>query len=216
MNVFSRDAFSPVEAVVRRALPDDAVTRVGLTSCKDILAGGSDVNGLAPILAECGDDPAPDIASGMTRLIISSAVSLTLPGCAEDVLDLETFREFIAEALGAVIAERDSDFARHHTIPYIRYTPEGIIIVTTERELIDLILEGEARMKASGVFRVEFDILELSEARFGRQRALVLFKDYDESGRIIRLATTRFFLTDAEGMWKIEMMEFVEELFQQH
>ena len=59
MNVLSREAFGDIEAMIDKALADDAVKGVVVTSGKDTFAGGMDLNVLATIRAESGDDPAP-------------------------------------------------------------------------------------------------------------------------------------------------------------
>jgi 3-hydroxyacyl-CoA dehydrogenase/enoyl-CoA hydratase/3-hydroxybutyryl-CoA epimerase len=58
MNVLSREAFATVETLIDQALADDAVKGIVLTSGKDSFAGGMDLNVLATIRAEAGDDPA--------------------------------------------------------------------------------------------------------------------------------------------------------------
>lgn len=59
MNVLTREAFDLVERYVDQALADDAVKGIVITSGKDSFAGGMDLNVLAKISAEAGDDPAP-------------------------------------------------------------------------------------------------------------------------------------------------------------
>ncbi len=59
MNVLSREAFSLVEELVDRALADDAVKGIVITSGKDTFAGGMDLNVLGSIRSQSGDDPAP-------------------------------------------------------------------------------------------------------------------------------------------------------------
>jgi 3-hydroxyacyl-CoA dehydrogenase/enoyl-CoA hydratase/3-hydroxybutyryl-CoA epimerase len=58
MNVLSREAFGTVETLIDQALADDAVKGIVLTSGKSTFAGGMDLNTLATIRAEAGDDPA--------------------------------------------------------------------------------------------------------------------------------------------------------------
>jgi 3-hydroxyacyl-CoA dehydrogenase/enoyl-CoA hydratase/3-hydroxybutyryl-CoA epimerase len=58
MNVLSREAFATVETLIDQALADDAVKGIVLTSGKSTFAGGMDLNTLATIRAEAGDDPA--------------------------------------------------------------------------------------------------------------------------------------------------------------
>jgi 3-hydroxyacyl-CoA dehydrogenase/enoyl-CoA hydratase/3-hydroxybutyryl-CoA epimerase len=58
MNVLSREAFATVETLLDQALADDAVKGIVLTSGKSTFAGGMDLNTLATIRAEAGDDPA--------------------------------------------------------------------------------------------------------------------------------------------------------------
>src|SRR6056297_6202 len=58
MNVLSREAFATVETLIDQALADDAVKGIVITSGKDSFAGGMDLNTLATIRMESGDDPA--------------------------------------------------------------------------------------------------------------------------------------------------------------
>ena len=58
MNVLTREAFTLVEEFVDMALADDAVKGVVVTSGKDSFAGGMDLNVLAKIREETGDNPA--------------------------------------------------------------------------------------------------------------------------------------------------------------
>jgi 3-hydroxyacyl-CoA dehydrogenase/enoyl-CoA hydratase/3-hydroxybutyryl-CoA epimerase len=58
MNVLTREAFVLVEDYIDRALADDAVKGVVITSGKKDFAGGMDLNVLATIRDESGDDPA--------------------------------------------------------------------------------------------------------------------------------------------------------------
>ncbi|TNJ43966.1 3-hydroxyacyl-CoA dehydrogenase NAD-binding domain-containing protein [Phaeobacter sp. B1627] len=58
MNVLTREAFSLVEEFIDRALGDDAVKGVVITSGKKDFAGGMDLNVLASIREESGENPA--------------------------------------------------------------------------------------------------------------------------------------------------------------
>ncbi|MBT8152891.1 enoyl-CoA hydratase/isomerase family protein [Epibacterium ulvae] len=58
MNVLTREAFALVEEFIDRALADDAVKGVVITSGKKDFAGGMDLNVLARIREESGDNPA--------------------------------------------------------------------------------------------------------------------------------------------------------------
>jgi len=58
MNVLSREAFAEVDGLIDAALGDDAVKGIVITSGKSTFAGGMDLNTLAVIRAEAGDDPA--------------------------------------------------------------------------------------------------------------------------------------------------------------
>ncbi|NNE80803.1 MAG: 3-hydroxyacyl-CoA dehydrogenase [Silicimonas sp.] len=59
MNVLTREAFAVVEDHLDRALADEAVKGIVITSGKDSFAGGMDLNVLASIREEAGDNPAP-------------------------------------------------------------------------------------------------------------------------------------------------------------
>lgn len=58
MNVLTREAFALVEDYIDRALADDAVKGVVITSGKKDFAGGMDLNVLATIREESGEEPA--------------------------------------------------------------------------------------------------------------------------------------------------------------
>ena len=58
MNVLSREAFAEVDGLIDAALTDDAVKGIVITSGKPTFAGGMDLNTLAIIREEAGDDPA--------------------------------------------------------------------------------------------------------------------------------------------------------------
>lgn len=59
MNVLTREAFTLVEGFLDKALADDMVKGIVITSGKDSFAGGMDLNVLATIREEAGDNPAP-------------------------------------------------------------------------------------------------------------------------------------------------------------
>ena len=54
MNVLTREAFDVVEGYLDKALEDDAVKGIVITSGKDTFAGGMDLNVLATIRDEAG------------------------------------------------------------------------------------------------------------------------------------------------------------------
>ncbi|MEJ6403593.1 3-hydroxyacyl-CoA dehydrogenase NAD-binding domain-containing protein [Yoonia sp. 2307UL14-13] len=58
MNVMSRDAMAQLDGLVSDALTDEAVKGIVITSGKDTFAGGMDLNVLASIRDESGDNPA--------------------------------------------------------------------------------------------------------------------------------------------------------------
>ncbi|MBY4892821.1 enoyl-CoA hydratase/isomerase family protein [Rhodobacteraceae bacterium N5(2021)] len=58
MNVLNREAFTTCEALIDQALADDAVKGIVITSGKSTFAGGMDLNVLASIRNESGDNPA--------------------------------------------------------------------------------------------------------------------------------------------------------------
>ncbi|MBF9060335.1 3-hydroxyacyl-CoA dehydrogenase [Rhodobacterales bacterium HKCCSP123] len=59
MNVLSREALVVIDGMIDDALADDSVKGIVITSGKDSFAGGMDLNTLATIRAEAGEDPAP-------------------------------------------------------------------------------------------------------------------------------------------------------------
>jgi 3-hydroxyacyl-CoA dehydrogenase/enoyl-CoA hydratase/3-hydroxybutyryl-CoA epimerase len=65
MNVMSRDGFAELDACIDRALGDGAVKGVVITSGKDSFAGGMDLNIIARMRAEAGDDPAGGLMAGL-------------------------------------------------------------------------------------------------------------------------------------------------------
>ncbi|MCF6432329.1 3-hydroxyacyl-CoA dehydrogenase NAD-binding domain-containing protein [Leisingera sp. MMG026] len=72
MNVLTREAFGLVEEYVDRALEDDAVKGIVITSAKKDFAGGMDLNVLATIREESGENPAQglfDFTMGGHRIL---------------------------------------------------------------------------------------------------------------------------------------------------
>ncbi|AZQ69292.1 3-hydroxyacyl-CoA dehydrogenase [Silicimonas algicola] len=61
MNVLTREAFALVESFLDKALADETVKGIVITSGKDSFAGGMDLKVLANVKAEGGDDPAQSI-----------------------------------------------------------------------------------------------------------------------------------------------------------
>ena len=59
MNVLTREAFVTFEGLLDRGLQDEAVKGIVITSGKDTFAGGMDLNTLATIKTEGGENPAP-------------------------------------------------------------------------------------------------------------------------------------------------------------
>jgi len=58
MNVMTREGFAEFEVLIEKAISDDAVKGIVITSAKKDFAGGMDLNVLASIRAEAGDAPA--------------------------------------------------------------------------------------------------------------------------------------------------------------
>ncbi|QQA43327.1 3-hydroxyacyl-CoA dehydrogenase NAD-binding domain-containing protein [Pelagovum pacificum] len=58
MNVMTREAFETLDSLMDEALADDTVKGIVITSAKKDFAGGMDLNVLARIRAEAGDEPA--------------------------------------------------------------------------------------------------------------------------------------------------------------
>jgi 3-hydroxyacyl-CoA dehydrogenase/enoyl-CoA hydratase/3-hydroxybutyryl-CoA epimerase len=65
MNVMSFDGFAQLDALVDQALADDAVIGIVITSGKADFAGGMDLNVLARMKEEAGDDPARGLFEGI-------------------------------------------------------------------------------------------------------------------------------------------------------
>ncbi len=67
MNVMSFDGFAQLDALVDQALADDAVIGIVITSGKADFAGGMDLNVLARMKEEAGDDPARGLFEGIMK-----------------------------------------------------------------------------------------------------------------------------------------------------
>ncbi|MGB8621178.1 MAG: enoyl-CoA hydratase/isomerase family protein, partial [Paracoccaceae bacterium] len=65
MNVMSMDGFAELDALIDDALADEAVKGVVITSGKDSFAGGMDLNVIARMRDEAGDDPAKGLFEGV-------------------------------------------------------------------------------------------------------------------------------------------------------
>ncbi len=68
MNVMSREGFAELEAHVDAALADTAVKGVVITSGKDNFAAGMDLNIIARMRDEAGDDPARGLFEGIMQI----------------------------------------------------------------------------------------------------------------------------------------------------
>jgi 3-hydroxyacyl-CoA dehydrogenase/enoyl-CoA hydratase/3-hydroxybutyryl-CoA epimerase len=68
MNVMSLEGFAELDACIDRALADPAVKGVVITSGKKDFAGGMDLNVIARMKAEAGDDPARGLFDGTMRI----------------------------------------------------------------------------------------------------------------------------------------------------
>ena len=68
MNVMSLAGFAELEALVDRALADSAVKGVILTSAKSDFAGGMDLNVIAKMKEDGGDDPARAVFDGVMTI----------------------------------------------------------------------------------------------------------------------------------------------------
>ncbi|CUH26794.1 Fatty acid oxidation complex subunit alpha [Jannaschia seosinensis] len=67
MNVLSLEGWEHLETCIDDALADDAVKGIVITSGKDSFAGGMDLNVIARMKAEAGDDPARGLFDGLMR-----------------------------------------------------------------------------------------------------------------------------------------------------
>ncbi len=117
MNVMTFEALGELEACVDQALGDDKVNGIVITAGKDSFAGGMDLNVLAKLRDEAGDDPARGVFDGvmdMHRLLRkielagmdfktkkgAKPVAAALPGTAMGIgyeLALATHRIFMAD-----------------------------------------------------------------------------------------------------------------------
>ena len=67
MNVLSLAGWDDLDACVTDALGDEAVKGIVITSGKDSFAGGMDLNVIAKMKADAGDDPAKGLYDGLMR-----------------------------------------------------------------------------------------------------------------------------------------------------
>ena len=68
MNVMNQNAFELLSDLVDEALADDAVKGIVLTSGKDTFAGGMDLNVIAKMKEDAGDDPARGVFEGVMQM----------------------------------------------------------------------------------------------------------------------------------------------------
>ncbi|QDY68543.1 3-hydroxyacyl-CoA dehydrogenase NAD-binding domain-containing protein [Qingshengfaniella alkalisoli] len=68
MNVMSREGFVELDGMVDKALADEAVKGVVITSAKDSFAGGMDLNIIARMKEDAGDDPARGLFDGIMQI----------------------------------------------------------------------------------------------------------------------------------------------------
>ncbi|MEM8824891.1 MAG: enoyl-CoA hydratase/isomerase family protein, partial [Pseudomonadota bacterium] len=67
MNVLSLDGWDQLDDCVTRALADDTVKGIVITSGKDSFAGGMDLNIIAKMKASAGEEPAKGLMDGLMR-----------------------------------------------------------------------------------------------------------------------------------------------------
>ncbi|MEM6760966.1 MAG: 3-hydroxyacyl-CoA dehydrogenase NAD-binding domain-containing protein [Pseudomonadota bacterium] len=117
MNVMSFDALQELDACIDAALADDTVKGIVITSGKDSFAGGMDLNLLAKMKEEAGDNPAQGLFDGTMRMHAllrkieragmdpktnkgGKPIAAALPGTAAGIgleLPLATHRIFLAD-----------------------------------------------------------------------------------------------------------------------
>lgn len=68
MNVMSREGFVLIEQLIDKALADDAVKGVVITSAKADFAAGMDLNIIAKMKSEAGDNPAGGLFDGLMNI----------------------------------------------------------------------------------------------------------------------------------------------------
>lgn len=68
MNVMSRDAFASLDGMIDQALSDNAVKGIVITSGKESFAGGMDLNVIAKMKEDAGDDPARGVFEGVMHI----------------------------------------------------------------------------------------------------------------------------------------------------
>ncbi|MEL7091286.1 MAG: 3-hydroxyacyl-CoA dehydrogenase NAD-binding domain-containing protein [Pseudomonadota bacterium] len=116
MNVMSIEGLQELDACIDAALADDAVKGIVITSGKDSFAGGMDLNLLAKMKEEAGDNPAQGLFDGTMRMHAllrkieragmdpktnkgGKPIAAALPGTAAGIgleLPLATHRTFLA------------------------------------------------------------------------------------------------------------------------
>ena len=122
MNVLTRQGFTELEACFDEALADDSVTGIVITSGKPDFAGGMDLNVLASIREDAGDDPAQALfdflmaghalfrkieRAGMDPKTLKGGkpVACALPGTTAGIgteLALACHRRFMADGKGKI------------------------------------------------------------------------------------------------------------------
>ena len=68
MNVMSEEGFEALDGLIDRALADDAVKGIVITSAKDSFAGGMDLNIIARMKERAGDSPAQGVFDGIMKI----------------------------------------------------------------------------------------------------------------------------------------------------
>lgn len=123
--------------------------------------------------------------------------------------------EELCEALAAAFSEgRLEHLSRYYVYPLAVYSPRGVRVETTPEETAEAVFARRAMALRSGMRSVRVQIAEVAEMTGGRIPVLLSWDFLDADGRRIGRSSMRYFCRrSADGLLRVEMIEFSELAF---
>lgn len=127
-------------------------------------------------------------------------------GVSEEVLS-----RFLLEAQENFLGHDIKALKARFVLPFIVYSAAGVLLIKDEAEFLDHASRYLQELRADDIEMSECQIKDIAIVSDQRFHATVRWMDFGDEGQICSSSLIRYFMIEeAEGHWKIEMMEFVE------